>query len=64
MEAAKKPTPIAISTTSSMAITHEFLLSQACPMAPNPSQDELAASNARSCVKIRGASVVVDINES
>jgi hypothetical protein len=49
MEAAKKPTPIAINTTSSMAITYEFLPSRARPTAPNPSQDQLA------CIKCTSA---------
>ena len=35
----KKVTPIAISTTSSMATTHEFIPSRSCHTAPNPSQD-------------------------
>ncbi len=36
MEAAKKPTPIAISTTSSMAITHEFILFSGVPNGGEP----------------------------
>jgi hypothetical protein len=39
MEAAKKPTPIAISTTSSMAITHEFIIFSGVPRGANPRPD-------------------------
>jgi hypothetical protein len=39
MEAAKKPTPITISTTSSMAMTHEVILFSGVPYRAKPEQD-------------------------